>query len=634
MSQQAFKTIDVAKLQIEGAWPALPNLIPNPTGLYGAWGWRTKAAGATLTQTTPAGSGLRFTRGSGSSTVSTDFMEVVSGKYARGRIERVGGTAGVGYTASIVFYNSAFAALAQSSFTAAQTTNGTLDVPAFLAPANTKYARLIVAHSGSTAGQFVDFTNVCLVSGTVGEVAVTPTVEPAWVDLLSPATEIKITREELNVGTLEAVIRDSALDPAATAVIRKGKIVRLMALNNSTGLYEHVFRGKADVADVTYDLLYPTASKRPRIALVVVDPNSILASTPRPNSVDTIANLPEVLDMAGVPWNVNGSTAPVGDVFGVAVSSNATALDQVAMTRDTVRGYAWMSRLGVLNAWDRATISATVAATLDEDDYVDLQLGYSTDDLLNSVSVIVRRADPVTLDTVETRYGPYVDEISMRERGRYHQDFTVTANWTDTNAATYAAALLATNPYPRVRVKSLRLPVMTAGHITPARALLDLYDKVTVNNTAAGIAQDLRVSTITHMISPKKWTIDIGFTEIGGVAAPQAIPPLPTDNIVGASVNVAGESGWISATKVWKRHDVVTVRVDLTRDGSSGTGAANTSAAIIPVGYRPREGMYANGSDAGSGGVRPLYIATDGGIKFVFGVAAGAGTWAYFTYVM
>lgn len=639
MSHQTFDTIDLLRLEIEDVWTnGLPNLIPNPSGLYGGYGWRIKPLAGTLAAI--AGPALRFTKvGAFGNSIDSDMLEVTPGQHVRGRVERVGGTAGVGFTCQFQFLTATGGFAGVGAVTGAQTTNGTLDVPDTTVPAGTKYVMLRLNHTG-TAGQTVDFKNVCLVHGSAGAVAVTPTVEPSYVNVMTTSTEIKVTREELNLGTLRAVVRDSTIDPATNTLIRKGKRVRLTALDAVTGLWELVFAGKAHNATVTYDLLYPKTSKRSRIDLLAVDPISILAATPRAGSVDTIANLADVLDNVGIPWNVNGSSAPITAVAPVATTANATAIDQVAMTRDTTRGYAWMSRKGIINAWDRGTMPAAVVAVINESVYTDLQLGYSTDDLLNSVGVFVRRYDAVTGDTIETKYGPYVDQISARERGHYHQDFLVTAAWTEANAATYAAALLATNPYPRVRVKTLRYPVKDAAHIIPARALIDLYDKVTVNNTAKGIAQDLRVTSIEHTISaePAKWTVDLGFSEIGGVAAPQvvaALEPAPVDTAalglqgpapVGAGFSAGGTTYY--AKEPGSR--LVTVRI---WTANSANTAANAVACTLPVGYRPLFGIYVQVMDNGTGGPVPMFLDTNGNLSHVLARTTGQNALGYVTFL-
>lgn len=601
MNHYNFAPLSQIRLQVEDEWPGLPNLVPNPVGTYGTWGWDWKVISSFTTVSGPA---FRLTRGTfNAGAVSTDLIAVRgsdfggggTNRYVRGRVRRVGGTSGVGFTARFDFYDKAKELLSSTTATAAQNTNGTLDVPAVLVSSLVKYVGLRIMSNAPTSGNFVEWTDVCVVNGTSAEVAVTPTVEPDWVDILSPASSVTIVRNELDLGTLNASIRDSNLDPAQATVIRKGKAVRASALTGSS-VWENLFTGKVINADVTYDLREPDASKRARIELQAADAASGLASTPRPDGVATIAELPFVLAGAGIPWNVNGST----NIFGTSAvvearSDTASALDQVALTRDTALGYAWVSRNGVLNAWDNDQISTTVVTTLDEDDYSDLGAGYEFDDLINDVSVIVRSIDPDTGETVETKYGPFVDEVSQREWGKAHKDFTVLGSgWTETTAETYADTILAANAVPRVRITGVTLPVTQVAHIASSRALLDLYDRVTAVNADNGLSQTLRVSHIEHTITPSGWLMRLSFGETGSVASPTLAPaPAPAQsNGDTAWTDLPLANSWVYYGSPYTTPQYRRLKGVVYFKGLVKSGTLNAPIFTLPAGFRTSAVMH------------------------------------------
>lgn len=346
----------------------------------------------------------------------------------------------------------------------------------------------------------------------------------AWLNILAPAHDLKVTREALNVGILSATILDATLDPSQGALIRPGKRVRLTALEGDT--WEPLFTGKVDKASVVYDLLADQEQKRARITLTAIDPVSTLAGTSRSQGVAGIAELPYVLEGCGVPWNVNGSGNQVPTATVVATNDNASALDQVAITRDSVLGYAWVDRHGVLQAWDSAQIAGTPVATLDEAAYnPDIEVDYNTEACINEVRIKYVRLNPATSETEEIPYGPYRDQTSIDTWGVRSAEFTIQGITEDTATLTaHAQAILDANATPVVRINSVTLPIAELGDIGQGRALLDLYDLVTVANARAGITENSRVTGIEHTITPDKWLTKVAFSVDGSVASPQATP--------------------------------------------------------------------------------------------------------------
>jgi hypothetical protein len=151
-------------------------------------------------------------------------------------------------------------------------------------------------------------------------------------------------------------------------------------------------------ADVEYQLLARDTTRRAVISLTAVDAVTRLAQESRPDGVGTIDELPWVLEGCGVPWSVNGNGNQVpASTVTVASNDQATAVDQVAVTRDSRGGYAWVDRRGVLKAWDADKISTTVAATLAEADYTaDFGISYATDRVVNVVQVEAYEVNPAT----------------------------------------------------------------------------------------------------------------------------------------------------------------------------------------------------------------------------------------------
>ena len=375
-------------------------------------------------------------------------------------------------------------------------------------------------------------------------------VEPvSYVNILGSSHDLQVTREALNVGTLTAHIVDSSLDPSQSTLIRPGRSVRLTAYGSAVGMtgpgWVTVFVGTTTHATVEYDLVQPNAAKRAHIELTAVDATQQLANQARAEGVGTIPELPYVLEGAGVPWNVNGSGNQVPTAVVVANNDSASALDQVGVTRDSVLGYAWVDRRGVLQAWDRSKISTTLAgAVLNESVYKDVVVGYDTDSLVNEVTVRFLAYDPDTGETNEVVHGPYRDETSIAAWGVHSAEFAVQGiNDDEPSMITYAQSILTANSTPMIRLNSMDLTIdLTTDWTTVATAswffAVDLYDLVSVTCARASIAaQQARVTGIQHSISgpDSKWTTQLEFNANSVVASP-SFTPSPTAGAGGLTI--------------------------------------------------------------------------------------------------
>lgn len=386
-------------------------------------------------------------------------------------------------------------------------------------------------------------------------------IEPVpYLNVLGPTHDIKITRDELDVGLLTATILDAALDPAKAELLRPGRRVRATALDPDSGEWTPLFFGKAQNAKVTYD--YKTAAvpdaKRARITLVAVDNVAAVAAVPREEGVSELAELPYLLEGAGVPWNVNGSGSQAASATVVARNPNAYLLDQIAISRDSALGYAWVDRHGVVQAWDSAEMTTTAAAVFTESNYTDLVIDYDTERCINTVSLTYLRFNLVSGETVEVPYGPYVDTASRKQWGPLSAEFTIQGGIeSDADMAAFAASVLAANSTPTVRINSVTLAVLTAEQV--AYALRDLYDLVEVDNADADLDDELRITGVEHTITPDKWLTTYSFAADGGVAPPQSTPSPRT--------NAGDTNGWLA----------------LTHEGSSGTLQCKVVNGVVYV---------------------------------------------------
>lgn len=380
--------------------------------------------------------------------------------------------------------------------------------------------------STDLTGVVYDWTGTANLSTSTETRSNLPFIPPvSWLNIIGPTYRIGIERAELDVSALTASIKDGVLDPAKSDLLRPGKPVRVTAYDGTN--WQTLYTGKLLVANSKYDPFAGTTE----ITLSAVDAASTLAQVTAPAGVATIDELPYVLEGAAVPWNVNGSGNQVPSATVVSRNESAKVIDQVAITRDTVHGYAWVCRLGILQAWDADEITTTPVGALDESDYTaDLDVSFDVDRCINEVTIKLLRFNLATGETVEVPYGPYRDEDSVDEWGPYAKEFTVQGLTDDESTmAAFAANVFAANAQPQVRINAITLPIRSTADVSESKALLDLYDLLQVSNTNADLDQTARVVKLSHEITPGKWLVSVGFSPEGGVAPPQATPAVAND---------------------------------------------------------------------------------------------------------
>lgn len=493
--------------------------------------------------------------------------------------------------------------------------------------------------------------------------AESPTTEFAFVppivytDILGSVNNISVQRKELEVGTLQANIKDSALDPSTADTIRPGRRVRLSALIDD--VWEPIFLGKVSNAKVDYNLLHKNVSKRANITLTAVDAVSELANTRRSNGVVLIGDLPEVMEGVNVPYDFKGGiNQSIGTAETAYVNDNASVLDIVAVARDTWMlewdkpAYAWVSRKGILNVQEQGgsgVIGTTHQDLWDESVYrSDFAVDYDTDRCINEVVIKVLRITGTgeNAQTEEWTYGPYRDEDSIREWGTHSHEFTVAVPPGTTISASYfdafVAGVFAANAIPVKKVNGLSLSIHKVEDFTrlfttgASKVLVDLYDHVNIWNDEAGIeSQLLNITSVDHVITPDHWTIHVGFASTDSVASPNVQPVLSTPAAVGGWIDIPLAAGWESAetgpAQYRIKNGIVYLRGSL-QQTSTGSVALNSSpghtVGTLPVEARP------SGSDITSFGIPQnpavnqsrIFIWTNGTIKLFL---TGSGSAAY-----
>lgn len=574
-SPQTFDTADVLRLEVEDNWPALPNLVPNPSGDFGGWGWTQTGVdedGNLYTAVAPgvdpftvlATTELMRIPGSGPGYVRA-VADVVAARINGDEVP----IGDVDATMQIAFYNDSRGYISTVSVAGVgHFDSGSAPIPSYfliVVPIYATYFTVAIGVADNTAQGYeraISFRNVAATAQRGVAALPVPDVEPAYVDLIGAATEISIERTPADVGTLTAgLVADpdrplGVPDADRAGLIRKGKRIRARSVvpEPDTGELEsrYLFRGVISDHSTAYDVVTKPGRLLPRIQLAAVDPWSTLTGTARPEGADVVADLPAlVLEGSGVPYDVDGVTslnANPGTVyvrpFAVTVSQDATAADQIVITRDTRLAYAWLDARGVVMV--RSALDDAQAASLDEDFYNGggPTVSYALDDLVNSLTVRFRYlpSGPGGDDETssELTFGPFEDADSIREYGgRIPKDVVIQgdpSDWLDAGDASivtpalqaYATAVLAANAYTSRRITEVTAAITESAELLPgAKAHLELYDLVDAVSEQAGIAsQPSRITRVSHSISPDKWLVTYGLAATDRVARHQRVRAL------------------------------------------------------------------------------------------------------------
>lgn len=419
------------------------------------------------------------------------------------------------------------------------------------------------------------FSRMLVQLGTAATVQ--PEEFPVMRNIFATANELTIERHAMDSSSITLVTADPTYDPAVSTVLRKGaRVEGYIALNNLivTENLERLFTGKID--DVS--AVYPRHNGRPApiTTITISDGMADLAATPRSGGYADLSSLPNVLEGSVVPWNVTGQTgqsaaANVPDW----TNENASALDQVAITRDTHHAYAWLDRFGVFNVHqlgpgfdtadtrefdvDNSNFSATAEPQL------------STDDVINTIMITALRK--VGDQTEEWKYGPFVDRASADVYGDHLAPFTLGVPAGVAVGATYwdafVAEVFARNATPRKGYKVL--PFSIDGNYNSLYfATVDLGDLINLTSPDAGfVAEPFRVTSLTHTITPRDWLLELETATPDSVASPTAQPDL-----------ASSRGGWITFPKVSPSPSMVNIDVQYRISGgliewrTSGTTAA------------------------------------------------------------
>ena len=266
----------------------LVNLVKNPNGELGGYGWVTPTAQGKVDGLTEQSVGsyvLQFTGGGEAEEWHTELAPMQPNQYVAAYwlttlVQNF-------YRMWFRFYDNTATEISDGPLSAYKQASGAGQRSSIVqAPAGTAWVSLHFAlyfdNAGANPYPFakMQYTNVAMAVRDNHDdlLAYTYSDQTEWINLIGYAFEIGINRSELQIGTLTASVRNSAYDPSRQDVdsvdehvdVRPGQEIRLRAQTEDelgNAIWEPIYWGKVQNALVTYD--------RPKIITVPGSPGQI-----------------------------------------------------------------------------------------------------------------------------------------------------------------------------------------------------------------------------------------------------------------------------------------------------------------------------------------------------------------------
>lgn len=458
---------------------------------------------------------------------------------------------------------------------------------------------------------------------------------PTFRNIFPGAHQLNIERSPLDASSIILTTSDPECDPATTW-IRKGAAAMIeIAVNPGGRTNDRLSTMVVDDVAATYRV--HRGELHPVTAVRFSDGNADLANTARKNGYAPLQRLVEVMEGVTVPYNVTGQTwvGPSTDPVDW-VNENASALDQIAVTRDTHLAYAYLDRWGVMNVHSEDSGAGTIWTYAREWDVDESNFNataapkMSYADVINTVKIVAYRF--IGDQTEEWHYGPFIDQDSVDRYGARSATFTVGVPIGTTVSATYWDAfvdeIFAKNAEAARGYEELSFFIDGISPDTPGAAndlffaTADHGDLLNVTSPLLDlVSEPFRIGRVRHEITPTKWIARFGLGKSDGVAAPTIQPDLASSRIDGTknlTLTAAGGTG----TAIAVRLSPTLVWCSMATSGANvATGSTGSAVATIPAGLRPNAELWAEGN-AGGGAASQFHIAPGGNIQARHGLGA------------
>ena len=181
----------------------------------------------------------------------------------------------------------------------------------------------------------------------------------------------------------------------------------------------------------------------------------------------------------------------------------------------------------------------TIKAELTPAVYSDVDIDFTLEQVINTVTVNWRRYDIGTETATDVPYGPYVDQPSVDEWGTRSASFTVQgATEVEADIVAFANEVLTRNATPEVRPRQVTIPIRTVEDLAWVRGI-DVNSRVSVTY-GAGLVKTMRVVRVVHDVDHNgrraRWNMVLDLALPSGVTAPSQTPGTGVPNVPPGSI--------------------------------------------------------------------------------------------------
>lgn len=601
--------VDVLRLEVDAATPLNP--LRNPSGQMGMYGWNKLVLAGNVQAMTGSASAVaedgcvfRFT-GRTVDLRSAPFP-VQSGTYVHvwASTLRISGAVALSFTFSFLDAQGVVINPGGTGGTETMTAGVAVRGQKVLAPAGAVTAFVSISTYDPAGNAVVEVGRIAVRSGLPVGAPFAAYVPANWVNIIGKTGSITTEQgntlngveDEITTGTLFANMQDAAIDPSTSSLLRKGRPVRVAALEG--GVRKPVWTGEVETVEVDYNDEAKAGQSLATISLTATDAgapagDASLAFLRSGNLEEQIGGVAAAANLS--TWDGDKSAWPITAGTPVARDENAKVKDWLRRLSNTYGMYSWIDTENRLRYQLVSYLSSAPVATF-SDRYTDagalyytsIGLKYGSQSLTNALTVTRINVDEVEDDGAK-EYGPYVSSASDIAYGRVSGQIEILAG----SPAAVADAVLPIFATPKMFPSNLRVNALKDLAKTLA---LTPYAAVRVRRTSPAYNEVVRVLRIKHEINARvggdTWTTTFAVRPLetgtpGTVTPPSAGPDTGPGDVIEVERGTLGSrvrTGTFSIANA--TYTAIPLNTAVHLDGDVTWDAANNRYVV------PKDGRY------------------------------------------
>ncbi len=370
-------------------------------------------------------------------------------------------------------------------------------------------------------------------------------------------SKISVLKEEGDKGTCTIDFCSDVLDPATSATLKPGKVIRILGRHYGAGNAKKPsgWSGEASHSVIYTGIIKRVTSKysyedQPIIQVTAYDAQDAVERMTTGIVLDQFSEYGAYFNRVGVPvlyndidWGGDAKALPNKFKFRPSAYGSMTLADSLSTTRNTYKAFWFVDKYNRINI--KTSLSATSVITLTDGtvagdiSYGNIAKGSDTDSVINKVTVnesLLDRKDyvekklpggdtpPLEIDYIlsKSQTASFTNPDSINSYGEFEKAFDVVRGNGDpldlfqgklgTSFSEWAQDILDERSEPTMNVSDLTIPIKSSDQIRLV-SNLELLDRLTIAYKEE--SQYTRIREIEHTIMPGKWFVELRFNSKG-----------------------------------------------------------------------------------------------------------------------